>query len=140
MLSDGVVRFSTPGNGDLEATVYAVLGRSLRGKLLSVSEASDGIKISGFIGSPMMAKVNRQQQFFYVNKRCINSPVLSKALSQAYTSYIPENKFPMCMLFIDINTMAVDVNVHPAKLEVKFSNDALSASDISGASLPLGPF
>lgn len=125
MLSDGAVKFVTPGNGDLEATVYAVLGRSLRGKLLRVDEASDGIKISGFIGSPMMAKANRQQQFFYVNRRCINSPVLSKALSQAYTSYIPEDKFPMCMLFIDINTMAVDVNVHPAKLEVKFSNEAL---------------
>ena len=125
MLSDGAVKFVTPGNGDLEATVYAVLGRTLRGKLLRVDEASDGIKISGFIGSPMMAKANRQQQFFYVNRRCINSPVLSKALSQAYTSYIPEDKFPMCMLFIDINTMAVDVNVHPAKLEVKFSNEAL---------------
>ena len=125
MLSDGVTKFSTPGNGDLEATVYAVLGRGLRGKLLGVDEYSDGIRVSGFIGSPMMAKATRQQQFFYVNRRCIFAPVLSKALSQAYTSYIPEDKFPMCMLFIEINTMAVDVNVHPAKLEVKFSNEAL---------------
>ena len=125
MLSDGVLRFATPGNGDLEAAIYAVLGKGMRGKLLEVNEFSDGIKISGFIGSPIMARANRQQQFFYVNKRCINSPVLSKAMSQAYTSYIPEDKFPMCMLFLTINTLAVDVNVHPAKLEVKFSNEAL---------------
>ena len=125
MLSDGVLKFTTPGNGNLEDAIYAVLGKGMRGKLLEVNEFSDGIKISGFIGSPMMARANRQQQFFYVNKRCINSPVLSKAMSQAYTSYIPEDKFPMCMLFLTINTLAVDVNVHPAKLEVKFSNEAL---------------
>ena len=125
MLSDGVLKFTTPGNGNLEDAIYAVLGKGMRGKLLEVNEFSDGIRISGFIGSPMMARANRQQQFFYVNKRCINSPVLSKAMSQAYTSYIPEDKFPMCMLFLTINTLAVDVNVHPAKLEVKFSNEAL---------------
>jgi DNA mismatch repair protein MutL len=125
MLSDGVLKFTTPGNGNLEDAIYAVLGKGMRGKLLEVNEFSDGIRISGFIGSPMMARANRQQQFFYVNKRCINSPVLSKAMSQAYTSYIPEDKFPMCMLFLTINTLADDVNVHPAKLEVKFSNEAL---------------
>ena len=125
MLSDGVLKFTTPGNGNLEDAIYAVLGKGMRGKLLEINEFSDGIRISGFIGSPMMARANRQQQFFYVNKRCINSPVLSKAMSQAYTSYIPEDKFPMCMLFLTINTLAVDVNVHPAKLEVKFSNEAL---------------
>ena len=78
MLSDGVMKFSTPGNGDLEATIYAVLGRGVRGKLLEVNEFSDGIRVTGFIGSPMMAKANRQQQFFYVNKRCINSPLKAK--------------------------------------------------------------
>lgn len=125
MISDGNIKFETPGTGKLSDVIFTIFGKDVRGKLLPVEESSDGVTVRGYIGSPMLTKVNRAYQYFFVNKRCVSSPMASTALSQAFTSYIPEDRFPFCVLFIKINPLAVDVNVHPAKLEVKFVNESL---------------
>ncbi len=125
MLSDGVMKLETPGTGKLSDTMFTVFGKDIRGKILAVESFEDGIRAYGYVGSPIFTKVNRSGQFFFVNKRCVTSPMMSSALSQAFSSYIPEDKFPFAVLFIEINPLAVDVNIHPAKLEVKFVNESL---------------
>lgn len=123
MIVDGSVKFETEGNGDLKSAIYAIYGRDFATRLIPVRSEIDGIEVSGFIGRSDNFKANRNFQNFFINGRYIKSKTASAALEQAYSSYIPSEKFPCCVLNIRINPKAVDVNVHPAKLEVKFSNE-----------------
>lgn len=122
-ISDGSLKFATNGDGDLKNCIYAVLGRDFAHKLTSVEDMTDGISISGFIGSPENIRANRNYQNFFINGRYVKSRTAMAALEQAFSSYIPGDKFPVCVLFIKLHPAYVDVNVHPAKLEVKFSNE-----------------
>lgn len=123
LITDGNLRLETRGNGSLKDAAYAVFGKETVGNLLDVDFSQNGIRVHGVVGAPLYTKINRAYQCFFVNKRSIRSPMAANALSQAYTSYIPETRFPVCILFIDLNPLAVDVNVHPTKAEVKFLND-----------------
>lgn len=123
LITDGNLRLETRGNGSLKDAAYAVFGKETVGNLLDVDLSQNGIRVHGVVGSPLYTKINRAYQCFFVNKRSIRSPMATNALSQAFTSYIPETRFPVCILFIDLNPLAVDVNVHPTKAEVKFLND-----------------
>ena len=120
---DGQRRFSTSGDGKIKNTVYAVLGRDFASRLVEVRSEYDGISVYGFIGRSDNCRANRNMQNFFINGRYVKSKTATAAIEQAYTSYIAEGKFPVCVLFIDISPFSVDVNVHPAKLEVKFSNE-----------------
>ena len=100
-----------------------MLGRDFASRLVEVDSEYDGIKISGFIGRSDNCRANRNMQNFFINGRYVKSKTAAAAIEQAYTSYIAEGKFPVCVMFIDISPAAVDVNVHPAKLEVKFSDE-----------------
>ena len=124
LLVDGNQRLDTAGDGTLESAMYAVFGRDFVKKMIPVkSMASDAIAIDGYICRPDNARPKRNYQNFFINGRYINSRTASAALEQAYTSFIAPEKFPCCVLNIKISPEAVDVNVHPAKLEVKFSNE-----------------
>ena len=123
MIVDGSVKFETEGNGDLKSAIYAIYGRDFATRLIPVRSEIDGVEVYGFIGRSDNFKANRNFQNFFINGRYIKSKTASAALEQAYSSYIPTEKFPCCVLNIRINPRAVDVNVHPAKLEVKFSNE-----------------
>lgn len=123
MIIDGSVKFETEGNGDLKSAIYSVFGRDFASKLIPVCSEVDGVEVKGFIGRSDNFKANRNFQNFFINGRYIKSKTASTALEQAYSSYIPVEKFPCCVLNVKINPRAVDVNVHPAKLEVKFSNE-----------------
>ncbi len=120
---DGQRKFMTAGDGKIKNTVYAVLGRDFAARLVEVNCEYDGIKIYGFVGRSDNCRANRNMQNFFINGRYVKSKTATAAIEQAYLSYIPEGKFPVCVLFIDVSPAAVDVNVHPAKLEVKFSNE-----------------
>ncbi len=120
---DGQTRFTTAGDGKIKNTVYAVLGRDFATRLVDVKSEYDGISVYGFVGRSDNCRANRNMQNFFINGRYVKSKTACAAIEQAYSSYIAECKFPVCVLFIDISPMAVDVNVHPAKLEVKFSNE-----------------
>ena len=91
--------------------------------MLPLNDTREGIKVSGFIASPMHVKANRNYENFFINGRYVKTKTGMSAIEQAYSSYISPDKFPGCVIFIDISPEAVDVNVHPAKLEVKFSNE-----------------
>ena len=123
LIIDGNVKIETTGDKSLKNTVYAVFGREFATKLIDVNFSSDGISVKGFVGRPDNIRANRNYQNFFINGRYVKSRTAMAALEQAYTSYIASERFPCCILFLDIDPTLVDVNVHPAKLEVKFSNE-----------------
>ena len=123
LIVDGNLKLETAGDGILRNTIYAVFGKEFASRLIEVESENDGIGVKGFIGRTDNFKANRNYQNFFINGRYVKSKTAMAALEQAYTSYMPPEKFPCCVLYIDINPARVDVNVHPAKLEVKFSNE-----------------
>lgn len=116
---------STPGDGDLEHAIKALYGKNVAENLLEVSLNDPKVRVSGFIGKPTLLKGTRQCQTFFVNGRCIGSKMLSKAMDHAYQSQIPKSGFPFAVINITVDTASVDVNVHPQKSEIKFSDDSL---------------
>ena len=123
LIVDGNVKMETIGDGNMKNAIYSVFGREFAAKLIPTELEVDGIRVKGFIGRSDNVRANRNYQNFFINGRYVKSRTAGAALEQAYTSYIAPEKFPCCVLFLDINPATVDVNVHPAKLEVKFSNE-----------------
>ena len=122
-LRDGKEEFFTPGDGKAESCVYALLGRELSQTLLPVSGEESGLSLNGFVSSPAAGRGNRGAQFFFCNGRFIRSALLQSALEQAYKNTLLTGRYPACVLWLEIAPGAVDVNVHPAKTEVKFSEE-----------------
>lgn len=122
LLRDGKEILSTPGTGSLSAAVYSVYGRECA-KMVEVSSKWDVYSISGFVSKPTDARPSRNLQTFLVNGRPVKSKLLTAALEEAYRNRIMVGKFPACVLHITLPASAVDVNVHPAKTEVKFLNE-----------------
>ena len=122
-IADGNIKLQTVGDGKLLSTLYALYGRDFAKSLIEVDYQYEGIQVTGYTGRSDNVKPNRNAQNFFINNRLVKSKTASAAVEQAYSSYIPSDRFAVCTLFVDINPKAVDVNVHPAKLEVKFSNE-----------------
>lgn len=122
-IRDGVRKLHTPGNGKLMDTIYQIYGREVAAGLLPVDETSGNYKITGFICSPQSAKSNRTMQHFYVNGRYVKTKTAMVAMEQGYKNVLMSGKFPYCFLFIEMPLQLVDVNVHPAKIEVRFANE-----------------
>ena len=123
LIVDGHLKLDTVGDGTLKNTIYSIFGREFTSKLIPANMEVEGIKVHGFVGTPDNVRSNRNCQNFFINGRYVKSKTMLAAVEQAYISYMASEKFPCCVLFIDISPAAVDVNVHPAKLEVKFSNE-----------------
>lgn len=124
-ISDGEVKFVTPGNGSLFGAAYVVFGRECAERLVEVSRCEDGISVTGYTSEPDLVRSNRNMEYFFINGRYIRSRTVSAAVEQAYASRIPKERFPVTVLNIEITPGLVDVNVHPSKLEVKFTNERL---------------
>ena len=122
-ISDGVLKLDTAGDGQLKSAVYAVYGRDFAARLIPLAGEFEGVEISGFIGRSDNVRANRNGQSFFINHRYVKSRTAQAALEQAFVSYLPAEKYPVCVMNIGLNPARVDVNVHPAKLEVKFSNE-----------------
>ena len=123
LLIDGEEKFKTPGNSSLKDTIYAVFGKEFASKLIEADGTANGIRVHGFIGRSDNVRKNRNLQNFFINGRYVKSLTAMAAIEKAYTSYIAPECFPTCVLFLEMSPEAVDVNVHPAKLEVKFSDE-----------------
>ncbi len=113
----------TPGNGNLSACTYSVFGKDFTGGLIETSYELDGIRVNGFISRPAASRSNRSMQFFFLNGRLVKSMTAQAAMEQAYKNSIMVGKFPACVLNIYAPLESVDVNVHPAKTEVRFENE-----------------
>ena len=123
LLIDGEQRFKTPGDGSLTNTVYSVFGKDFAAKLIETDGTANGIRVFGLIGRSDNVKRNRNAENVFINGRYVKSLTAQAAIEKAYTSYIAPECFPACVLFIEMNPTLVDVNVHPAKLEVKFADE-----------------
>ena len=123
LLVDGEERFKTPGDGDLLNSIYAVYGKDFASKLIRADGVANGIHVHGYVGRSDNVRKNRNYQNIFINGRYVKSLTAMAAIEKAYTSYIAHEAFPTCVLFLDMSPTAVDVNVHPAKLEVKFASE-----------------
>lgn len=121
-IADGKLRFSTNGDGNLKNAIYSVFG-AFATKMAEVRSSHAGVRVNGYISAPDNVRGNRAMQHFFINSRSVKNKTLTAALEQAFRSYIPHDKFPSCVLDININCALVDVNIHPSKLEVKFSDE-----------------
>ena len=123
LINTGKTVIQTNGSGDLKNVIYSIYGKDVANSILEVSYIYEDITVKGVIGKPEIARSNRSQQLFFVNKRYIKDKTLSAATEQAYKGLIPIGKFGFVVLNIEINPAKVDVNVHPAKLEVRFEEE-----------------
>ena len=122
-IKDGTESLHTPGDGKLESAVYAALGRDFARGLVSVEGRGGDIAVSGFVTAPLLGRGSRSMQAFFVNGRFIKSQLLTAALEEGYRNQIMKGKFPGCVLSVTLPVTAVDVNVHPAKTQVKFARE-----------------
>ena len=120
---DGDEEFFTPGDGRDDSAVYSLLGRDIANTLLPVNGSDDSISVRGFVSSPSAGRGSRNQQYFFSNGRFIKSALLQAAVEQAYRNTLLTGRFPACVIFLELSHGDVDVNVHPAKTEVKFSDE-----------------
>ena len=120
-LRDGKEEFFSPGDGRMDSCVYALLGRDVAKDMLPCESRMDNMRIRGFVSSPAAGRGNRGAQYFYCNGRYIKSPLLQSAVEQAYKNTLLTGRYPACVLYLELGYGSVDVNVHPAKTEVKFS-------------------
>jgi DNA mismatch repair protein MutL len=119
--------------GTLKQRIVQILGNSYNAKLVSVSEKTDYLDISGFVGKPETAKKTRGDQYFFVNNRFIKSAYLNHAVMSAFAEMIPKDSFPMYALFIDLDPAQVDINVHPTKQEIKFEDEKIVYAFVQSA-------
>ncbi|MBD5551359.1 MAG: DNA mismatch repair endonuclease MutL [Lachnospiraceae bacterium] len=122
-IQNNQVKFSTAGNGDLKQTVYKLYGKDMTDALIPIDRQGDGIRLSGYLGKPSCNRSNRNYELYFLNGRFIKSNLVSKALEEGYKSYLMQHKYPFCVLMMEVEPSRVDVNVHPAKMEVRFTEE-----------------
>lgn len=120
---DGKETLRAPGDGQLKSAVFAVFGREFTAGLIPVEYELQGVRVTGFVSKPSHARPNRSMQQFFINGRTVRSRTAQVALEQAFKGSLMVGKFPACVLHLEISAQAVDVNVHPGKLEVRFINE-----------------
>ena len=148
-IKDGVESLHTPGDGKLQSAVYSAMGRDFARSLTAVEGRGGEITVSGFVTKPLMGRGSRSMQVFFVNGRFIKSQLLTAALEEGYRNQIMKGKFPGCVLSVTVPVTAVDVNVHPAKTQVKFAREhevfdavyhtVLDGLEQGGAPIPAAP-
>ncbi len=123
LINNGQTILQTPGNGDLKSVIFSVYGAETAKNIIEVSFLDEKLTISGFVGKAQIARSNRRFQSFYINRRYVKSKTITSALDAAYSTFLMKNKYAFSVLYININPAMVDVNVHPSKMEVKFSSE-----------------
>lgn len=123
LIRDNRTEFNSFGDGELYSAIYAVYGKDLARDMIPVDFTYEGVRVSGFTVKPLYSRANRSFQNFFVNGRYVRSRLCTAALESAYTNMIMTGKFPACVLLIDLAPSAMDVNIHPAKAEVRFTDE-----------------
>lgn len=123
-VNHGQTRFHTSGNRNLQEIIYRIYGRDIASALLPVDVSENGIHMYGFLGKPEINRANRNFEIYFVNGRFIKSGIISKAIEEGYRKYVMQHKFPFAVLHFQIDSQEIDVNVHPTKMEVRFTDQA----------------
>lgn len=132
-LQDGRQKLSTLGNGSLKDVIYSIFGREIAANLIPLDRAYEpspltglpAVRVRGFLGKPVITRSNRNFEIYFVNGRYVKNQLITKALEDGYKAFLMQHKFPFAVLCIDLNPETVDVNVHPQKMELRFSNGML---------------
>lgn len=124
LIKDGQVILNTQGNGEMYDAIYSIFGKSLSSSLVAVDNSYEGLRVKGFVSKPDYVRGNRGLQYFFVNERPVKSVSVSSAVDEAYRNYCMKGKFPICFLCLYADPSEIDCNVHPQKIEVKFSDDS----------------
>lgn len=140
-LQDGRQLLATLGNGSLLDVIYSIYGRDVTNQLITVNRAYQrstltglpAVTVRGFIGKPVITRANRNFELYFVNERFVKNPMIMKAIEDGYRAFLMQHKFPFVVLMIDVNPEIVDVNVHPQKLEVRFSDGMLIYNSVLDA-------
>ncbi len=122
LVVNNAVKFHTSGNGDLKEVIYRIYGRDTTKALIPVHVEQDGITIEGYLGKPELSRANRAFENYFVNRRYVRSNFISKGIEEGYKGFMMQHQFPFCVLHINVDTTALDVNVHPTKMQVRMSN------------------
>ena len=123
LINSGKTIIQTPGNGELKTVIYNIYGKDIAENIINVDYTYDDIRVTGVIGKPVIARSNRSNQLFFVNKRYIKDKALTSAAEQGYKGMITIGKYAFLVLNLEMDPKKVDVNVHPAKLEVRFDDE-----------------
>ncbi len=121
---NGQVKFHTSGNDNLKEIVYRIYGREISNELIPLEKEENGRRLSGFIGTPVIGRANRNFENYFINGRFIKSPVIAKAAEEAYKAHLMQHKYPFFVLHLSLEADSMDVNVHPSKMEVRFHESA----------------
>ncbi|MCM1112233.1 MAG: DNA mismatch repair endonuclease MutL [Muribaculum sp.] len=116
------LRFHTTGNGDLREVIYRIYGRDVASSLVPIRLEQNGNLVEGYLGKPVTVRSNRNYEIYFINGRFIKSNIIARALEEGYREYLMQHRFPLCVLHITMDTGQVDVNVHPTKMDVRFSD------------------
>lgn len=119
---DGKTKIQTSGNGNIKDNIFNQFGSDITKALLPVEAQKDEMKLAGYVGKPELSRNTRTFMYYYINGRYIKSPVVQKAIESAYEGFSMKNRFPFTALFLEIDSSLLDVNVHPSKMEVRFTN------------------
>lgn len=124
LINTGKTIIQTPGNNDFKAVIYSIYGKDIAENILEINYNYEDMTVTGVIGKPVIARSNRSNQLFFVNKRYVKDKTLTSAAEQGYKGLITIGKYGFLVLNIEMNPQKVDVNVHPAKLEVRFEEES----------------
>lgn len=119
-INNGQEKLRTSGNGKLKDVIYSIYGRDVAANLIEIDHEKGGLRISGYLGKPVITRGNRNFENFFVNGRYVKSPMISKSLEDAYRDFTMQHKFPFAVLHFHVNGDEIDVNVHPTKMELRF--------------------
>ncbi|MBE5898160.1 MAG: DNA mismatch repair endonuclease MutL [Lachnospiraceae bacterium] len=116
---DGKTKVSTVGSSKLKDSIYQIFGKTITSNLLEINNSNGDYKIHGFIGDSVISKGNRSFEITFINDRFVKSKILCSAIEEGYKGYLMQHQYPFCVLFVEVDTNVIDVNVHPTKLEVR---------------------
>lgn len=121
-INNGQTKLHTSGNGRLKDTIYHVFGREIAANLQEVETISSGIKVTGYLGKPLISRGNRNYENYFINGRYVKSNIIAKALEDGYQDFMMQHKYPFTVLHFVMDGSDIDVNVHPTKMELRFDN------------------
>lgn len=122
-IQNNQTKLHTSGNGNVKDLIYHVFGREISSALLPVNLENDLFSVTGYLGKPVITRGNRNYEIYFINGRYIKSNLLSKAIEEAYKSFLMQHQYPFCVLYFEFKSESLDVNVHPTKMELRFDNN-----------------
>ena len=122
-INNGQTKLHTSGNGNQKDLIYHIYGRDITSSVLNVSQENALFKVTGFIGKPVISRGNRNYENYFINGRYIKSALIAKAIEEAYRGFMMQHQYPFCVLYFEMNSELLDVNVHPTKMELRFSQN-----------------